>query len=157
MINLILQYPALLLLPVFTFFADGTKNLSCAMPKTTKSQLVVSERSTLINIAITIISYGIPAIMYHSLEYYAYTLDRTDINLTGLYASLFFNLAGVFPVLLIAILITLIFLSLNLECCFSRAQHCFCLGCCGPQCYENRRKCLNTEVDRHNIESIQLA
>ena len=45
--------------------------------------------------------------------------------------------------LMIGLFFTIIYLVLDLPCCFSGSQNCFCQSCCGPSCYKSEIKVID--------------
>ena len=140
MMDIIFNYPALLILPAFTHFAVGPETLSCCGKwgdNYQRHRLVISTKCTIINMALTLLFYGLVMVISCFVV--------GDVSATpGMGAcELFFGYVMP-PILISSVALTLIFLSLEKQCCCSGSQRCFCSCCCGPQCYEFRKEYINT-------------
>ena len=144
-IEIICGYPAILVLPAFTYFSIGPKNLSCckgSKDTNSKYRLAFSKRLTLINMALTVIQYTIVLII-------------VDVVLSGHGTASFGMLCA--PILFLSMLFTIIFLLLDMQCCCSRCQICTCCwGCCGPNCCGITKDYINTRVHQDSLEKIEL-
>ena len=146
-IEIIFGYPAILILPAFTYFSIGPKNILCCKGSNYTNlnpRLAFSKRLTLINMALTFIQYTITPII-------------TDLLLGGgCNASLYFGVlcSGVF---ILSMLFTIIFLVLDMQCCCSRCQMCSCCwGCCSPNCCGISKDFISTRIDQDSLEIIEL-
>ena len=151
--KVILRYPAMIVLPAFTYFAVGPKELSCCGRSTGRERrhrLVISKNLTVMNIGITVIAYVllITMLILSGINCSRNVVGQTcreQLELVSYFLVLFS------PVLLLSIIFTTIFLTLDKKCCCLGSQECLCSCCCGPKCYEFRRDCIDVEVDRDGI------
>ena len=135
--KIIFDHPAICLLPVFTYFVVGPRQICCDSqhPNYIKQkELITSKKLTIFNILLTAILYGVViGILWH--------LDHDDINGFTWFYTIFT------PTLCVSILINAVFLSLDKPLCFSKSQRCWCSPCCGPKCYELQDQYINTASD----------
>jgi hypothetical protein len=61
------------------------------------------------------------------------------------------------PILLVSILITLLFLTLDMQCCCLKCQSCFCCWeCCSPNCYKTSKDYIDTKMENDTLEVMQV-
>ena len=135
MYQIILNYPALVLLPAFTYFSAGPKNLfGCRRDKCgpTVSHIILSTKWTTVNIIMTVMLYGCTISLL--LMAYPKNISGHWIQFAGnryngyeTYFKIVFA-----PILIISLIPTLIFLLSKLLCCFCPSKNGSC--CCSTEC-----------------------
>lgn len=146
--KIVLGYPGLWLLPVATYFTIGPRRVFCCSSKPSDHQeheLGFSKHLTCVNLILTLISYAITITIF----LYRYKFD--DEILYIVFPAAFVS------VLIIGILFTITFLSLeqsgcscSLGCCCTCSCKC-CTLCCSPSFFE-----FNYHYIRINRETNEL-
>ena len=157
MIRVIFGYPSILAVPIFTYFSIGPNELSCCKrfdQNVSKHQLVFSKKLTLINMALTVILYVLASVVLWHVKNNFYTELVPEVSIDEIEGMAVFFF---FPIVFLSILFTMIFLALDMTCCCSKSQKCYCTCCCGPTCYELRRVCISTKLDNDGLEVIELS
>ena len=135
--KIILKYPALVSLPVFTYFSVGPKNLPrCRRDKTrhTVSHIILSTKWTIVNIMVTLMLYGCTISLLltaYPKDISTYWIQFAGIDYKGY--ETYFKIVFA-PVMIISLIPTLIFLLLHLSCCFCPSKNCCCSCCCSTKC-----------------------
>jgi hypothetical protein len=140
MAEIIFNYPALLILPAFSYFVVGPETLPCCGQSRNNSErhhLVISKKCTIINMALTLLFYGIVMVIP--------CVGLGDVEFVPNMCVCRFFYGIVIPTFLLgSVTLTLLFLALDKQCCCASSQKCFCSCCCGPHCYEFRKDYINT-------------
>ena len=143
--KLILDYPALVLLPVFTYYSVGPKKLPrCSQGKSRPidSHIILSRKWTIVNLFMTVILYGCAI----SLLLFVYPTNLSDIYLVGhRYESYEAGFYVVFaPLMMVSLFPTLVFLSLHIPCCYSSLRNWSCSSCCSSNCLKFKEDYIDT-------------
>ena len=135
MYQIILNYPALVLLPAFTYFSAGPKNLfGCRRDKCgpTVSHIILSTKWTTVNIIMTVMLYGCTIsllLMAYPKNISGYWIQFAGNRYNGY--ETYFKIVFA-PILIISLIPTLIFLLLKLSCCLCPSKNGSC--CCSAEC-----------------------
>ena len=133
--EIMFEYPAIFLLPVFSNFAIGPRrlfHLSIAHEKVSQSYLIVSIPLTTLNTAVTLICYIIAIYIADSLTLKTHsTLRRFSDNLVP------------------AVVLTLIYTIVSLY-----PDKCCCPGYCPSSCFEVHCDHINTAKPIKDIETV---
>ena len=145
--KVIFGYPALLVLPAFTNFAVGPRQLPCCEKKSDLSereQLIISRKLTLCNTLSTVVLYAINVSILWT--------KNTDPDAKQKFLPVYFGVM-LGPGIVCSVLSTLIFVSLEAQCCCASSQKCYIPCCCGPSCYEPRSECIKVSLLKQEIEA----
>ena len=138
--QVIINYPASVVLPIATFFTIGSLNSKCCI-QTQKRQrhLGFSKWSSIMNMVLTLLMYLI------LLPYFA---KYSHPGLSELFTMIFP------PVILLCLVFNIIYLTLDQPCCCSGSQKCYFDGCCGPSCFIRKEQII--DLENNEIEIIQI-
>ena len=146
--KLVLDYPALVLLPAFTYYSVGSKKLprfSQEKSWSIGSHIILSRKWTIVNVFMTVVLYGCAI----SLLLFAYptNLTKTWIVLAGHRLDVGYEAwfkIGFAPLMIVSLFPALAFLSLHVPCCHSSPRNCCCSSCCSSNCLKFKEDYIDT-------------
>ena len=144
-------YPGVWLLPVATYFSVGPKKLQCSRSNVNtrpRRKLGFSKIFTIVNMAVTINMF---LVVYLITDYYLHhkniSSDITNSS-TGGGGVTGLNYLNLYELLLlsavISVILNIIFMVLDLDCCCNQSQSCFPSCCCGPTCFKLKYEYIDT-------------
>ena len=149
--QVIISYPASLVLPIATYFTIGPINSRCGCEnKQRKRHLGFSKCSSIINMVLTVIMYVIVIASFASDCKSCQKLQKPYYHRFHILLLTTFS-----PVMLIGLVFNIVYLTLDKSFCFSGSQECYCAECCGPSCFITKEQIIDLEKDDMLIVQIK--
>ena len=138
LVQVLLRYPAAWMLPIATYFVIGPiKSSCCSKTDRRKHLLGFSKHCTIINMILT---FAMHVIIFHLFS----LVDDFDDD--------FYIISSV--VIVTGLIFNAIYLLLDQSCCFSGSQNCFCVCCCGPECFKTNVNVI--DVCQNEFKIVQI-
>ena len=143
--KVIFDFPGLWLLPAATYFSMGPKQIECCKSRNyayQRRKLGFSKIATIINMTITIVMFGIT----FYLTNFSLNHAQSSYDIFGPLGLIFMTFLFP-PILVFSIILNIIFMVLDTNCCCNRSQSCHPQCCCGPNCFKLKCEYINMYND----------